>query len=69
MPTPEDILNFWLDEVGPQGWYSASDTLDAQIRDRFMATWASAMEGRYGLWLTYPSAPQHVPRLRPGLCL
>lgn len=55
MVAPEDILTFWLDEVGPKGWYEASDSLDDAIRTRFMATWQGAMDGRYAMWLTYPS--------------
>ncbi|MFG6079326.1 DUF924 family protein [Paracoccus litorisediminis] len=40
--TPDQIVRFWLDEVGAQGWYTRSDTLDQTIRDRFMATWEQA---------------------------
>ena len=55
MKTPQDILTFWIDEVGPEGWYKQDDTLDATIRDRFGATYDAGMEGRFGLWLTYPN--------------
>lgn len=55
MVTPDDVLRFWLDEVGPEGWYKASETLDAQVRQQFLAAWENAREGAYGLWLTYPS--------------
>lgn len=55
MITPDDILGFWLDEVGPEGWYRADAALDQQIRDRFEPAWDGAMEGRHALWLTYPS--------------
>ena len=55
MSKPEDILAFWLDEVGPDGWYKQDAALDAAIRSRFGPAWENAMEGRYGLWLTYPS--------------
>jgi uncharacterized protein (DUF924 family) len=55
MITPEDVLGFWLDEVGPSGWYASSDALDQTIRDRFEPAWNGAMEGRHALWLTYPS--------------
>ena len=55
MVTPQEVLSFWLDEVGPSGWYKASDELDQEVRDRFEATWNSAMEGRHALWLTHPS--------------
>lgn len=53
---PEDVLGFWLEEVGEEGWYAGGDALDAQVRDRFLPTWEAAMEGRLGLWLT--SAPE-----------
>ena len=55
MVTPEEILAFWLDEVGTEGWYASDGALDARIRDRFGAAWNGAMDGRFGLWLTYPS--------------
>ncbi|WP_425082994.1 DUF924 family protein [Ruegeria profundi] len=55
MVGPEDVLSFWLDEVGPKGWYMQDDALDRQIRDRFLTTWESATEGKFSLWLTYPS--------------
>ena len=42
--TPDDINRFWLDEVGPKGWYEASDALDAQIRERFMPAWDQSEE-------------------------
>ncbi|GFE49915.1 hypothetical protein So717_16680 [Roseobacter cerasinus] len=55
MVSPDEILSFWLDEVGPDGWYKQSDALDATIRTRFEETWHGACEGRFSLWLTYPS--------------
>lgn len=42
--TPDDINRFWLDEVGPKGWYEASDALDALIRERFMPVWVQSEE-------------------------
>ena len=55
MAGPEEILAFWLDEVGPKGWYEQDDALDARIRELFEPVWDEAMEGRFGLWLTYPT--------------
>ncbi|MDQ2089038.1 DUF924 family protein [Marimonas arenosa] len=55
MSGPDEILRFWLDEVGPEGWYASSETLDAKIRKKFLKTWEAACEGAYSLWLTYPS--------------
>lgn len=50
----EEVLRFWVEEVGPEGWYAGGEALDAAIRDRFRATWLAAMEGSCGLWLTSP---------------
>ena len=55
MTGPEDILEFWLDECGPDRWYEQDAALDQTIRDRFEDTWSAACEGRFALWLTYPS--------------
>lgn len=55
MVRPEDVLTFWIDEVGEKGWYDSSPELDAEIRHRFEETWQSAMDGNLGLWLTFPS--------------
>lgn len=53
--TPEDVLSFWLDEIGPEGWYGGGEELDETCRDRFGDLWTEATEGGLGLWLTYPS--------------
>lgn len=55
MVAPEEVLSFWLDEVGEAGWYNPPDTLDQQIRDRFSDAWQRARDGSNSLWLTYPS--------------
>ncbi len=55
MKNPEDVLAFWLDEVGPDGWYKGGEALDARIREMFLETWQAACEGALSLWLTYPS--------------
>ncbi len=39
MVSPSEVVSFWVDEVGPKGWYIQDDKLDATIRDRFMETW------------------------------
>lgn len=55
MVRPEDVLAYWLDEVGAKGWYKASDALDAEIRTRFETSWKTLAGGGLSLWLTYPS--------------
>ncbi|SNS75455.1 DUF924 family protein [Tropicimonas sediminicola] len=48
--TPQQIAEFWVDEVGPEGWYKASDALDAQIRERFGSAWQAAHAGDLHDW-------------------
>lgn len=55
MAKPDEVLAFWLDEVGPKGWYEPGDGLDDEIREKFGDTWQRAMDGAMSLWLTYPS--------------
>ena len=55
MSMPEDVLAFWLDEVGPDGWYDVDEAVDTEIRTRFLETWENAREGGLSLWMTYPS--------------
>ncbi|MDF1854314.1 DUF924 family protein [Pseudooceanicola sp.] len=55
MVSSDEVLKFWLDEVGPKGWYQPWDSLDGDIRARFLPAWQAACEGTYGLWLTHPS--------------
>lgn len=55
MTTPQDILSFWLDEVDSADWYRQSDGVDQAVRERFGDAYDGAMEGRFGLWLTFPT--------------
>lgn len=55
MTRPDDVLAFWLDEVGEKRWYAVEAELDATIRERFLDAWRLARDGSYGLWLTYPT--------------
>ena len=52
---PEFILNFWLDEVGPNCWYNSDDSLDGLIERKFKETLQYILSGGHSLWLTYPS--------------
>lgn len=55
MANPEEILAFWLDEIGPDHWYTGGPDLDAEIKSRFKDTYERACDGALSLWLTYPS--------------
>ena len=52
---PDDVLRFWVDEVGPKGWYDTSETFDAEVRNLFEPTWQQLKLGSFSLWLTYPT--------------
>ena len=53
--TPEKVLSFWLDETDPKQWYNSPKSLDKAILQEFYPTWVSIMDGKFGMWLTYPS--------------
>jgi len=53
--TPQEVIDYWVDEVGPKGWYSGGETLDTEIRENFGALWQEAYEGALGFWLTWPN--------------
>jgi uncharacterized protein (DUF924 family) len=55
MASPDEILAYWLDEVGPSRWYGGGDDLDSDIRNRFESDWERARDGALSLWLTYPT--------------
>ncbi len=47
---PEDILAFWIDEVGEAGWYAVDEALDARVRARFQGAWERARAGGLDGW-------------------
>ncbi|KPP84816.1 MAG: hypothetical protein HLUCCA08_12365 [Rhodobacteraceae bacterium HLUCCA08] len=54
MAEREEIIRFWIDEVGPEGWYGGGAALDARIRDRYEALWAEARDGALFGWQSAP---------------
>ena len=53
MTTVNEVVGFWLDEVGPERWYDADEALDHEVRRRFELLWWNTLNGANGLWLTY----------------
>jgi uncharacterized protein (DUF924 family) len=51
---PEEVLRFWVEEVGPEGWYRVDEALDATIRDRFGGLWQEALDGKHDRWICAP---------------
>lgn len=50
----EEVLRYWLHDVGPERWYKSDDRIDAEIRHRFEAIWRRAGDGDCDHWLTTP---------------
>ena len=51
MSDPVEILDFWLGEVGKDGWFAGGEALDAGIRDRFAEVWQAAHDGGLEHWV------------------
>ncbi|MEM9852397.1 MAG: DUF924 family protein [Pseudomonadota bacterium] len=56
MDDAQTIISFWVDEVGPQGWYKVDPALDSAIRERFMDDWEKARSGAYDRWMGCPKS-------------
>lgn len=54
MTTVEEVLGFWLDEIGQEGWYKGSAEIDRACTDRFAAACEAARAGGYRDWLSRP---------------
>src|SRR5690348_9562620 len=46
---PETILTFWR-EAGPDKWFTRDDVFDADIRQKFLATYEAAAAGKLAGW-------------------
>jgi uncharacterized protein (DUF924 family) len=47
--SPADILAFWR-EAGPDRWFTRDDAFDAEIREKFLATYEAAAAGKLDAW-------------------
>ena len=51
MSDPIEVLEFWLGEVGPDGWYGGAEALDEECRARFLDLWQAAQDGGLEHWV------------------
>lgn len=51
---PEEILNFWFYEVGPDRWFSDDAELDETIRSRFLTVYERAEQDELRQWEETP---------------
>jgi uncharacterized protein (DUF924 family) len=54
--TARELLDFWLKEVGSEGWYRADAALDARIRERYLDLWQAARGGALAGWICAPDS-------------
>ncbi len=52
MSDPVEVLEFWLQEIGPKGWYAGGDTIDAVCRERLADLWQAAHDGGLDHWVS-----------------
>ena len=46
----DKVLKFWIDEIGPSGWYASSDEMDRLIQREFGGLHAMAAGGMLSEW-------------------
>lgn len=51
MSDPVEVLDFWLGEVGPEGWYAGGTALDDECRTRFADVWQAAHDDGLEHWV------------------
>jgi uncharacterized protein (DUF924 family) len=50
----QEILDFWLDEVGVAGWYAVDPAVDVRIGDRWRTLWEKGRRGELSGWMGSP---------------
>jgi uncharacterized protein (DUF924 family) len=74
--TAEDILDFWLNEIGHEHWFEPNDSFDAMMRDHFsdiqgkaareeLPQWKKTPEGMLALVLLLHEFPRRMFRGTP----
>ena len=51
MADPVEVMDFWLGEIGPEGWYAGGAAIDAACRDGFGDLWQAAHDGGLEHWV------------------
>lgn len=54
MSDPVEVLDFWLDEIGPDGWYAGGEEIDDTIAVRFGDLWQALHDGGLEHWVDGP---------------
>jgi len=54
LPTIQDVLMFWFDELTPQQWFNSFDDVDEAIANRFSTAHEAASKGELFEWRETP---------------
>jgi uncharacterized protein (DUF924 family) len=54
--SPQDILAFWFSSAQKRRWYAKDDDFDAEIKQRFLATYEAACAGKLHEWRNTPES-------------
>lgn len=54
MSSPKEILEFWFGELEPKDWFRGGERVDDLVRERFLAVWERAAEGKFADWTETP---------------
>lgn len=52
--SPQNVLDFWFKEAGPEKWFSKDANFDALARTRFLNVYHAAMRGETASWRDTP---------------
>lgn len=55
LPSPEDVLQYWFETLGPRHWFVASADVDREIHTRFSALHAAAERCELAAWRVTPA--------------
>ena len=55
MSDPVEVLDFWLGEIGPKGWYAGTEEIDDACAVRFGDLVTAAREGGLDHWVDGPA--------------
>lgn len=55
MSDPVEVLDFWLGEIGPDGWYAGSEEIDDACATRFTDLLAALRDGGLEHWVDGPA--------------
>ena len=52
---PGEVTSYWVDGVGPKGWYAVDADVDSEIERRFRGAWDQARAGGLEGWKCGPN--------------